>query len=285
MDSQREHNQERAQGRNQQHGGGRGSAKSKGRPRDTPEQRRSKTLSWILRHGSQKEGLDMRSDGYVRVDDLFKLPKMRDVDFAALEQIVQKDNKSRYHLLHEPDESSGSSAPIWWIRANQGHSLKSVELELQPINSASDIPTGIAVHGTTRRAWETIREQGIHKMTRNHIHLAQGVPGSGVISGMRNSSQILISIDVQKAIDAGIKFHMSMNGVVLTDGDAAGFLRPEFFSFVEGPDHSPVTGWERAKTAAHDTIFVLPGKTPTASAVDGSVTEDGVQANSGAIVS
>lgn len=26
--------------------------------------------------------------------------------------------------------------------------------------------------------------EGLSKMTRNHIHLAQGVPGSGVISGI-----------------------------------------------------------------------------------------------------
>lgn len=28
-----------------------------------------------------------------------------------------------------------------------------------------------------------VGEQGLSKMARNHIHLAQGVPGSGVISG------------------------------------------------------------------------------------------------------
>lgn len=74
-----------------------------------------------------------------------------------------------------------------------------MELELEPIPSVTDIPTGIAVHGTNRKAWDIIREShlhslracnshgtgvdGIHRMTRNHIHLAQGVAGSGVISG------------------------------------------------------------------------------------------------------
>ena len=47
--------------------------------RDTLEPqeiRTSKTLSYILRHGSKKEGLKMRPDGYVRVDELvrFSLP-------------------------------------------------------------------------------------------------------------------------------------------------------------------------------------------------------------------
>ena len=33
-----------------------------------------------------------------------------------------------------------------------------MQLELKPINSVSDIPTGIAVHGTNRVAWESICE-------------------------------------------------------------------------------------------------------------------------------
>ena len=51
--------------------------------------------------------------------------------------------------------------------------------------------------------------------------------------GMRTSSQILIFINVQKALDAGIKFFLSDNGVILTEGDSEGFLRPEFFEKVE----------------------------------------------------
>lgn len=61
---------------------------------------------------------------------------------------------------------------------------------------------------------------------------------------MRNSSQILIFVDVQKALDAGIKFYLSANGVVLTEGDSNGFLAPELFLRVENPDRTPVPGWE-----------------------------------------
>jgi RNA 2'-phosphotransferase, Tpt1 / KptA family len=42
----------------------------RGQVRDSPEVRISKTLSWLLRHGAQTEGLKMRNDGYVKVDDL-----------------------------------------------------------------------------------------------------------------------------------------------------------------------------------------------------------------------
>jgi 2'-phosphotransferase len=50
---------------------------------------------------------------------------------------------------------------------------------------------------------------------------------------MRKSSQVLIFINVQKALGAGIKFHLSDNGVVLTEGDERGYLSPEFFDRVE----------------------------------------------------
>lgn len=50
-----------------QRGKGRGAAR--GRNED-PEVQLSKTLSYILRHGAQREGLSMRSDGYVKLEDL-----------------------------------------------------------------------------------------------------------------------------------------------------------------------------------------------------------------------
>ena len=61
---------------------------------------------------------------------------------------------------------------------------------------------------------------------------------------MRSSSQILIFVDVQKALDAGIKFYQSANGVVLTAGNDKGFLPPEFFSRVETADRKPLSRWD-----------------------------------------
>ncbi|KAH7885757.1 KptA family-domain-containing protein [Phlebopus sp. FC_14] len=202
--------------------------KQRGHPRDTPEVRISKSLSWLLRHGAEKAGLRVRLDGYAKVSDVLSNPMFRNVTFVDLERVVKRDQKSRFHLLLEP-QTSGSSGS------------DDVKLELQPIHSASDIP--MAVHGTSRKAWELIAKQGLSRMNRNHIHLAQGIPGNNVLSGMRNSSQILIFIDVQKALDAGIKFYLSMNGVVLTEGNADGFLSTEFFLGVENADHTPVQGW------------------------------------------
>lgn len=47
---------------------------------------------------------------------------MRELDLAALQEIVKNDSKSRYGLLSEADPTSGKE--VLWIRANQGHSLE-----------------------------------------------------------------------------------------------------------------------------------------------------------------
>jgi len=219
----------------------RGGKPLRGRPQDSPEVRISKTLSWLLRHGAKSEGLYMRLDGYVRVSDLLASPRLSSptqLDLAGLQRIVENDSKQRYMLLKGPDDTSPAAGEIWWIRANQGHSMKEVNLNLKPILSATDIP--MAVHGTNRTAWETIYVQGLSRRTRNHIHLAQGVPEDGVISGMRESAQVLIYIDIQKALEAGILFFLSENGVVLSEGDVRGFLSPEYFLRVEDRKGRPI---------------------------------------------
>ena len=157
----------------------------------------------------------------------------------------------------EPDSLSSipeSEDPAdYLIRANQGHSIK-VDTEglLIPITQeAGNIPETV-VHGTDDRAWSLIlKSGGLRRMGRNHIHFASGLPAgfkvldsstdpttgekesAPVISGMRKNSSILIYIDINAALAAGIKFFVSENGVILTEGNDEGFLSYEFFKRVE----------------------------------------------------
>jgi len=136
------------------------------------------------------------------------------------------------------------------IRANQGHSI-AVDSEglLEPITAETTKLPEMVVHGTTHAAWPLIlRFGGLKRMTRNHVHFASGLPAGfqtvddgdntvakrdPVISGMRNSSSILVYIDLPKALAAGLKFWRSENGVVLSEGDESGLIRTEFFKRVE----------------------------------------------------
>jgi len=181
----------------------------------------------------------MRPDGYIKVDDILRRPKLRGLDFPTLEKLVKDNEKQRFQLFFEPTAPGPASASpdisaggIWWIRANQGHTLKVEDLDLTEVVDASQLP--VAVHGTTKKAWESISRQGLSKMARNHVHLATGRPGDpGVKSGMRASSDILIFIDVPKAVRDGFKFFISANGVVLTEGNKDGFIPPQYFKSVE----------------------------------------------------
>ncbi|CCA72627.1 related to TPT1-tRNA 2`-phosphotransferase [Serendipita indica DSM 11827] len=246
---------------------GRGRGRGGGRNED-PVVQLSKTLSYILRHGAKGEGFEMRPDGYVKLEDLLKRPKLRGYGFNQIREVVEENDKQRFTLLLEPYTTTSSSAapdtavPItipskladdssdilkdldmdsgtWYIRANQGHSLKVEQLELKPVEDPSEIP--IAIHGTTLKAWDSIKQKGLSIMGRNHVHLAAGKPGaSGVLSGMRTSSAIHIYIDVEKAMGDGLKFFVSSNGVILTAGDEEGFLSKRYFSKVERSNGTPM---------------------------------------------
>ncbi|KAJ7105472.1 KptA family-domain-containing protein [Mycena crocata] len=228
---------------------------------DPKQLRMSRELSYLLRHGAHTEALPIRPDGYVNVDVLLRHRTLRGIDFAMLENIVKADQKSRYHLLYDPRDGPANA---WWIRANQGHSMADISLDLRRIKHANEIR--MAVHGTSMAAWESIAKQGLSRMSRNHIHLAQGVVGD-VISGMRHSSEILIFIDVARALAADIKFYISSNGVVLTPGDELGFLHRHFFSRVERVRLSatPIPGWEaRVEETTRDEGKDTPDHAPQA---------------------
>jgi 2'-phosphotransferase len=128
------------------------------------------------------------------------------------------------------------------IRATQGHSIKTVDaasfLEPLSLSDESKIPDTV-VHGTFHSTWPLILQSGgLRCMGRNHIHFAtgpsldsvlalhngdaaQGTPKpdeSRVISGMRRDAQVLIYIDIRKALAAGVPFWRSENGVILSEG-------------------------------------------------------------------
>lgn len=128
------------------------------------------------------------------------------------------------------------------IRATQGHSMKSVDASsfLEPLSLADEtkLPETV-VHGTFYGAWPAILQSGgLQHMSRHHVHFATGpsaesVLGSTearsgdakgastektVISGMRWDAQILIYINLRKALEAGCPFWRSENGVILSEG-------------------------------------------------------------------
>lgn len=181
----------------------------------------SRKLSSVLRHNAVSLGLQVRSDGCVSVEALLALPLMKGVTTDQLKRVVATNNKQRFAF-----DSTGD-----FIRANQGHSQTVAEsIADDEITRVITEPLPVCVHGTYRSVAHIIQKEGLSRMQRDYIHLASGLAGQ-VVSGMRASSQVLIYIDMAKAMADGIVFRESANGVILTRG-LNGVLDPKYFERV-----------------------------------------------------
>ena len=166
--------------------------------------------------------------GYVDVKVLLALPQFRGISLTDLQTIVDICPKKRFGIKHTDNGV--------YIRANQGHTLDNVLADklLTPVTAVDIGRFPIVVHGTNTEAWTSIKKNGLNRMSRQHIHFAKGLPGDdGVISGMRKSSQVLIYIDLEKALAVGIPFFVSDNGVLLSPGQGnTNIIPPTFFTMV-----------------------------------------------------
>lgn len=184
----------------------------------------SKLMSWILRHGANEEALPIDVNGFIDVDLILKQHQFKSKQYTLdeVKSVVANDRKQRYTL------NTLSNGKIL-IKANQGHSMANVQMTMSRIDDASKLP--IAVHGTYYRFWEKIKAEGLKRMTRNHIHLTEHQDFGGNISGFRFDSEILIYVNVRKAMSDGVIFYRSENNVILTEG-LNGVLSNKYFDKV-----------------------------------------------------
>lgn len=190
------------------------------------EEQLSRRLAALLRHRAHAHNVQIREDGYTLLADVLALPIFAEGGFTVreVEELVAgKDEKKRFLMKTMNGEL--------WIRANQGHTIRTVQDSklLNPINRPDQVKC--CVHGTYLFAWEGImRDGGLSRMTRNHIHFAPRPPGADrVISGMRSDCEVAIYLDIVGAAAAGIKFFRSSNDVILTRGDERGMVSARHF--------------------------------------------------------
>ena len=190
----------------------------------------SRTLTKILRHKASDYGLNMSSDGYVLLTDLLCVPALKKLNAnkEVIDSIVANCPKQRFAF--NDDHTA--------IKANQGHTIETLDDEkmMIPITLENCHEYPSCVHGTYRKAWKLIEESGgLSRMQRRHIHFSSEEFGSKqMISGMRSNAQVLISIDLKKALENGYKFYVSLNKVILTRGDEnTGLLPNTYFSKVK----------------------------------------------------
>lgn len=192
----------------------------------------SKAMARLLRHDLENAKIPFDpSGGWVKVVDMLNLSRFRHIDPPATVEdvlhIVDTNSKKRFAVKGDPSDPSSL-----FVRANQGHSIAAIKTDglLVPITAENIAQFPICLHGTTLEAWPKIKKSGLNRMSRNHIHMAIGLPEDGnVKSGIRNTSKVIIYIDLSRAIAAGIPFFRSENNVILSPGP----ILPEFFAKAE----------------------------------------------------
>ena len=179
--------------------------------------------------------------------------------FADIRTAVTDNAKQRFSMkpnpsLPEPPSPSSENPADWMIRANQGHSIAidSAALLIPITLEAGNVPE-TCVHGTYFAFYgEILKSGGLKKMGRNHVHFGTGIPeDGGVVSGMRGDAEVLIFVDVKRCLEEEpeMKWWVSENGVVLTEGDGEGVVGTRFWKRVEGRREGGVLWKDGVKVA------------------------------------
>ncbi|MFD5748377.1 RNA 2'-phosphotransferase [Streptomyces sp. NPDC127033] len=187
-------------------------------PRVPDEQRTvkvSKYLSKHLRHQPERIGLTLDPNGWVAVDELIRAAGAHGfrISRAELDHVVAVNDKRRFTI-----DSADGEGPGDRIRANQGHTV-TVDLELAPAE-----PPAYLYHGTVPRALDAIRAEGLRPMARHHVHLSPD-RATATRVGARRGRPVVLAVDAGAMHRAGLTFHVSANGVWLTDSVPPRYLR------------------------------------------------------------
>lgn len=166
------------------------------------ETRYSEFLSLVLRHKPEAVGIKLDEAGWADVRT--PLDSMtahgRALSQHELERIVEHNDKRRFQLSEDKQR----------IRANQGHS---VDVDLGYLAQA---PPALLYHGTVARFLGSIREAGLSRGSRHHVHLSRDRSTARNV-GARRGNPIILKIDAARMHADGREFFVSDNGVWLTD--------------------------------------------------------------------
>jgi putative RNA 2'-phosphotransferase len=164
----------------------------------------SKYMSSILRHHPPDT---MSDNGFIPLKELFVLIQEKySIDKEFITSIAEKDSKGRFQIKGEK------------IRALYGHSCP-VTIELPPADSA------VLYHGTTAKAAEKIRSQGLIPKKRQKVHLSP-TPDVAVEVGKRKcKNPVVLKIDAEKALKEGVIIEKASDSVYVAD-----FIPPQYIS-------------------------------------------------------
>lgn len=157
----------------------------------------SKKMSYLLRHSVEPRYVD--ECGWANVEDIIKELRKREPDFTlgTLEQIVAEDEKGRYSF----DDSHTR------IRANQGHSIPNIQVEM-----SKPEPPELLYHGTATRFLDSIMSEGLKPMSRQFVHISPDYE-TAVKVGSRHGKPVVLEFKAKDFVDDGNELFLSANGV------------------------------------------------------------------------
>ena len=158
----------------------------------------SKKLSYFLRHSQDPLYIDL-DGGWASVNVILEALRKRypDVSRTVLDKIVSRDNKGRYTY-----DKTGTK-----IRANQGHSIPDVIVEME-----QPAPPEFLYHGTSTRFLDNILRDGLKSMNRQWVHISPDYD-TAISVGKRHGNPVVLLIRARDFVADGYELYCSTNGV------------------------------------------------------------------------
>jgi len=169
----------------------------------------SKLLSLVLRHKPEAIGLRLDAEGWADVEELLRCLTTYNAPLASeeLQELVQTNSKQRFAFNEDYSR----------IRANQGHSI-AVDLQL-----AVQEPPEYLYHGTVSEFILAIKNEGLRKMDRQHVHLSTDITTAERVA-MRRGKPVILTIQSREMYRNNLSFYLSDNGVWLTDAVPVNYI-------------------------------------------------------------
>lgn len=156
----------------------------------------SKFLSYVLRHHPQKFDVELDAKGFASLEMIINIvdkrfPEQR-IDENMILKMIAISKKRRFEVVGDK------------IRAFYGHSLKD-KIKMQKVKI---IPERL-YHGTSAGAYQEIKREGLHRKSRQYVHLSESIETAHSVGKRRTKSPVILVIDSKRAFKDGIPFYKS----------------------------------------------------------------------------
>jgi putative RNA 2'-phosphotransferase len=193
--------------------------------------RRSKRLSYWLRHAPQAAALSLDPAGWAPTQDVLRALAAAGLPTSVqeLEALVSSSDKQRFELTPDGEK----------IRARQGHSV-----QVQG-DWPEAVPPDLLYHGTAWPSLEPIFREGLRPGRRHHVHLSPTIDLATAV-GRRKGRAVVLEVDAEKMARDGFTFRLSSNGVWLADHVPPAYLR----HLDQAADDAPTANHDHARENA-----------------------------------